>query len=339
MNYYLLKDFSKILKKNHQDVRTALGKDTNVMRVYDKAIEAIKVTVDIYANYALVQDYGDDEKTQDEIQAIIDTVSSSLYVAKDKVVYKKRKKGQENTFDETIEPLELKVIEDGASYFVELRKKADTGLYLDNYRARLLVKELSYSLSVLNLFAYTGAYSVEAARGGAKRVVSVDTSRLSLDIARRNMKENGFFLPSFDFIQEDVKKYLGSCNEKFDLVIFDAPSFSNAHKGRRENFDIQKDHVPLLKQISLILNKEGIVLFRTNLSSFNLDRENLSEYKIFNYTKEMVSPGFTRKSQVVKTYVLKAYNIKKKYYGEKNGIIQKNKRILFTKDKRQKNKY
>lgn len=316
---YLLKDFGKILKSNYQQVRTELGRETNVMRVYDRALDSLKFTVDLYQDYTLVCDYGETRLSDDIIDKLKSVIASNLYVSKSKIIYKHRAKGCE-FLPETSNPIELLVKEDGALFNVELSQKMDTGLFLDNNRSRALIKELSFAKSVLNLFSYTGAYGVSASRGGAVRVVNVDTSQSALEIAKKNMEINGYTGPLFEFIRCDTFEYLLSCkDQEFDIIIFDAPTFSNSHNGRRGNFDVQKDHVKMLKECKRILKKDGIVLFRTSLSTFKLDSGHLSDFKIFNYTAEMLSPGFTRKSQKVLTYILRPYNTKtEKHFNNKD---------------------
>lgn len=309
---YVIKDFGKILKSNHQKLRSELTKSTNAMRVYEKCLEALKFSVDLFANWAVITDYTDsgfDEQTLDKIKS---TIASNLYISKDNIIYKHKKKGVE--FIGLENPVNIQIKEDDAIYNLELAQKQDVGFFLDNYRARLLIKELSFGRRVLNLFSYTAAYSVQAARGGAEKVVSVDTSQSALNIAKQNMKDNNFIGDNFEFIQKDVFEYLETVKPSyFDIIIIDAPSFSNAHGGRRANFDIQKDHIRLIECAKKALRAEGVIFLRTNLSTFRLDSDKLSDFKIFNYTREMLSPGFSKKSQIVKTFVLKLYG-KRKYY-------------------------
>jgi 23S rRNA (cytosine1962-C5)-methyltransferase len=113
-----------------------------------------------------------------------------------------------------------------------------------------LVREQSAGKKVLNLFAYTGSFSVYAAAGSAREVVTVDLSNTYLKWAQRNMELNGFTDPSkYQFIQADVKQYLKTITASYyDIIIMDPPTFSNSK--RMDDFlDIQRDHVELYKRI------------------------------------------------------------------------------------------
>jgi 23S rRNA (cytosine1962-C5)-methyltransferase len=107
-----------------------------------------------------------------------------------------------------------------------------TGFFLDQRDNRARVEKLSRHASVLNLFAYTGGFSVYAARGGAKEVVSVDLSAPALEAAVRNMEHNGLTVPH-ETIAEDafeVLAHMESQKRLFDVVIIDPPMFAHNEK-------------------------------------------------------------------------------------------------------------
>ena len=107
-----------------------------------------------------------------------------------------------------------------------------TGFFLDQRDNRARVEKLSKGKSVLNVFAYTGGFSVYAARGGAKEIISVDISAPALEAARRNMAHNKLTVPH-ETIAEDAFEVLarmGSQKHFFDLVIIDPPMFAQSEK-------------------------------------------------------------------------------------------------------------
>jgi len=121
----------------------------------------------------------------------------------------------------------VRILEDGASFEVDLVRSQKTGLFLDQREMRRLVKELAAGRRVLNAFCYTGGFTVAALRGRASRVVSVDTSEPALELARRNAGLNGFHLPPDAFVAADVFHMLRQENlEVFDLIILDPPAFA-----------------------------------------------------------------------------------------------------------------
>ena len=319
MDNYLLRELGRNLKKNRDNLRHILGRDTDVMRVYDREFSNLDFIIELYANYAVVKDYSKEELSEDEKTSLISVIASNLYIPKNNIIYKYISSKSSFVSNYT-EAIKIKVKESSIIYNVELAQKIDTGIFLDNFKSRLLVRELSFNQDVLNLFAYTGGYSVNAAYGGAKSVVSVDTSQTALDVAKLNMEENGFVKDMFMYIKMDVKEYLKNAKKSsFDLIVFDAPSFSNGHKNRRETFDVQRDHVECLILCARLLKKGGIVLFRTALSSFKIDMDNLKNFRVLNYTAEMVSPGFSHKHPAVKTFALRLLEQKKIFKMKKRG--------------------
>ena len=102
------------------------------------------------------------------------------------------------------------------------------------------VGENSKNKAVLNLFAYTGAFSIYAARGGATKTVTVDTSNTYLDWAEDNFKLNKIEKGEHQFVKYDAIKYLADASKAkkqfFDLIIIDPPTFSNS-KSRQDIFD------------------------------------------------------------------------------------------------------
>jgi 23S rRNA (cytosine1962-C5)-methyltransferase len=119
--------------------------------------------------------------------------------------------------------------EHGVEYEVALGDGLSVGLFLDQRDNRGRVRAWSKDRSVLNLFAYTGAFSVAAASGGAKRTVTVDASGPALARARAQLARFG---SEHEIVRADVFEYLESARERFDLVIVDPPTFSTTKTSR-----------------------------------------------------------------------------------------------------------
>ncbi|MCI7607444.1 MAG: class I SAM-dependent methyltransferase [Spirochaetales bacterium] len=300
MEEYLKKDFGKILKSQGLEARRWMkNTDSDVCRVYDRLLEGLELTVDIYGPYARIMDYQDEARGDDEITEIIDIVSRFLYIERDKVIWKERKKreGREQ-HEKGTEECPVIVKENGLSFECELKKYVDTGLFLDMAENRRLLMEMSQNQRVLNIFSYTSSFSVYAAKGGAESVESVDLSNVYTAWSRRNLERNGFLDESkYKVVAEDARSFLERAVEekrRYDIVIFDPPAFSNSHKA--EDFDVKKDHVPFLAAIWKILSDDGIVLFSENLSGFGLDRNILNPwYEIKEITKEVTAMNFSTK--------------------------------------------
>ncbi|RYY56187.1 MAG: methyltransferase domain-containing protein, partial [Chitinophagaceae bacterium] len=177
---------------------------------------------------------------------------------------------------------EFMVQENGLNFLVNLSDYLDTGLFLDHRVTRQLLRGLSHGKRFLNLFAYTGSFSVYAAAGKAARVTTVDLSKTYLAWAERNMKANDFYDASKQaFVHADVVQYLKDLPDgSYDLIVLDPPTFSNSK--RMETFlDIQSDYVELVNDCMRILAPGGMVFFSTNRRDFEMDASaiNASEVK------------------------------------------------------------
>jgi len=180
----------------------------------------------------------------------------------------------------------ITVLENNLKFQVNLTDYLDTGLFLDHRITRKMVMDQSKDKRVLNLFCYTGSFSVYAAAGGAKSVTSVDLSKTYLAWAEDNFVINLFKdKDKFSFVHADVKQYLKTLlPNSFDLVIMDPPTFSNS-KRMKDFLDIQRDHVELINDVIAATSPGGMIYFSTNFSRFVLDKENIKAVEIKDITK------------------------------------------------------
>ncbi len=170
--------------------------------------------------------------------------------------------------------------ENDHKFLVNLSDYLDTGLFLDHRESRQWIQNLSKNKIVLNLFAYTGSFSVYAAAGEALKTYSVDLSKTYCDWMRKNMDLNGFppeqhwiyKMDSFEFLRYAKRK-----NLSFDIIIIDPPTFS---RNKGATFHVQKDHVNLLQQANEVLAPDGFVLFSNNFQDFRLHEKELNNFQI-----------------------------------------------------------
>ncbi|NCB01252.1 MAG: hypothetical protein EOM67_03675 [Spirochaetia bacterium] len=309
MKDFVVKDFGKLLKRNALETRRVMKEfDTNVMRVYNLNLEELPVTVDMYASYARITDYSDIAFSDEDEKLICDIVSRYLYVEPDKVIYHKREKREKGEQHTTLqdESLLVNVRENGLSFIVDLTKRIDTGLFLDQMITRKSLMESCKDLDVLNLFSYTGAFSVYAAAGGAKSVVSVDLSSTYSDWCEKNLAENGFSGEQYKVVTMDALSFIAAeklSGKKYDIIIFDPPSFSNSRKMEKD-FDVQRDYLSLIKSMHALLVSKGTLLFSTNLSSFKFDKHRIQGYQVREITKENAAPGFSVKKNSLRSWIL-----------------------------------
>lgn len=302
---YREKDLQKIVKNNRNELRPLFSNfGTDSYRVYDRNIADLPITIDMYGNAALINDYREDEQASPTPEKLRALAASSLYLPEDRINYIHRKKKDEDLFKGTEQSLIIK--ENFLRFHVELGKRLDTGLFLDHAVTRTLIQSESQQRDVLNLFCYTGSFSVYAAAGRAQRVVSVDLSSNYLSWAKKNMELNKFFGKRYEYVQQDCKTYLEEAirrKEQFDLIILDPPSFSNSRK-MENTFTIQRDHVDFLKQCCTLLKPGGAVVFSTNLTEFKLDAKLNQRFFVKSITKETIPPGFSSKKPVHYCWIL-----------------------------------
>jgi len=129
---------------------------------------------------------------------------------------------------------ELTVLENGHKFIVNWVEGQKTGFFLDQRENRALVGRYAASRSVLNLFCYTGGFSIYALAAGAENVESVDSSARAISLVDRNVQENGF-ADRHTSLCADAIEYLGKVPEgKYDLIIVDPPAFAK-HRGVLKN--------------------------------------------------------------------------------------------------------
>ena len=296
---YMDKDFGKILKNNAQTLRhDLLEKGTDCFRVYDRNLSRYPVTVDLYGRYAKVTDYGKDPMSDEVRESCLDICARMLYLDAPNVVYAFRAKRTDRSQHEKTdsEAVVTTVKENGLLFKVDLTTYVDTGLFLDHAVTRQLIRERSANADVLNLFSYTGSFSVYAAAGLANSVTSVDMSATYTKWAEENLAANGYSGDLYKCICMDAAKFIRQAEKdglKYDIIIFDPPSFSNSHK-MDGDFDVARDYSLWVKNLLKILKKTGIILFSTNLGSFQMDRRRLRGLSVKEITGLVAAPGFVK---------------------------------------------
>jgi 23S rRNA (cytosine1962-C5)-methyltransferase len=268
-------------------------------RVYDHDLPEFPFCIEIYETNLYVAEYnrrhGMPEEEHDQwMEESLEVISEVLQISKDNIFLKLRQRkpgrlGQYQKFDEVQHEFEVR--ENELKFIVNLSDYLDTGLFLDHRVTRQMVQKECAGKKVLNLFAYTGSFSVYAAAGGAKKVVTVDLSKTYLQWAERNYKLNGFAVttkPADDgglFIHADVMQFLATIPPgHFDVIVMDPPTFSNSK--RMEDFlDIQRDHVILINQCLTALSPGGVLYFSTNSKKFVLDNSRINSSQVKDITK------------------------------------------------------
>lgn len=169
-------------------------------------------------------------------------------------------------------PAEISIQEHGIRYLVDIRQGHKTGFYLDQRDNRVFLSSMSKGVEMLNCFSYTGGFGLAAMAGGAKRVINIDSSAQSLQLAARNAQENGFDSASFSCIEADVFSKLRELYQEkhsFDLIVLDPPKFidnkQQIDKGARAYKDINLQAFKLLRPGGLLFTFSCSGLMPTSL--------------------------------------------------------------------------
>ncbi len=269
-------------------------------RLYERDIPEIPLVVDRYEDALHIAEF---ERPHDRTAAehadwldfMVRTAAETLDVPRELTFLKHRARQRGAKQYERVDRREaLRVVNEGGLKFqVNLSDYLDTGLFLDHRQTRAMVRDLAEGKNFLNLFAYTGAFTVYAAAGGASKTTSVDLSATYQDWTTENLKLNGLSGPQHRFMRSDAGEFLASLAEgvQYDLAVVDPPTFSNS-KSLEHDWDIQRDHAALLQQVIAHLSPEGLIFFSTNSRRFKLDEAALAGVTIREISKQTVPEDF-----------------------------------------------
>src|SRR6266852_3047889 len=190
---------------------------------------------------------------------------------------------------------EQAVREGDLEFWVNLTDYVDSGLFLDHRLTRARIRSEARGKQFLNLFSYTGSFTVYAAAGGAASTTSVDLSRAYLDWAKRNLALNRLDHGKHAFIQADVLEWIEEARgNAYHLILLDPPSFSASKKMRRA-FEVQRDHASLLERATALVAAGGSLYFSTNFRGFRLEFRPPAGFGLEELTPDSIPEDFRRK--------------------------------------------
>tara|TARA_R110002033_G_scaffold14720_3_gene42598 strand:- start:1561 stop:3726 length:2166 start_codon:yes stop_codon:yes gene_type:complete len=304
--------FANRLQKNAKKLKKWVEKNKiQCYRVYDADMPEYSVAIDVYDNWAHVQEYQapksvDPEKAKQRLFEVMSAIPTALNISESNVILKQRQrqtgKEQYEKFDQTKH--EMIVEEYGCEFIVNLKDYLDTGLFLDHRPVRKLIQDKANGVRFLNLFCYTATASVHAGQGGARSSLSVDMSNTYTEWARRNIELNEFSDRHHQVERADCIEWLKQSRDKFDLIFMDPPTFSNSKK-MADILDIQRDHGELVRLAMARLARGGELIFSNNYRRFVLDEALEQEYDVKNITRETLDPDFDRNDKIHQCYIIK----------------------------------
>lgn len=245
-------------------------------RVYDRDIPEYPFSADIYEDHMILtefaneaiqgrRDYAEWKKQASEIfRSTFDIRAENMHT-KSRV---RRAEGEQ--YEKLSEGKRVIAHEAGLKFAIYPDNWLDVGLFLDHRNLRATVREAAAGKKVLNLFCYTGSFSVYAAAGAADLVHSVDLSTRYTGIAEENLKLNELGKVAHEIFKIDAREFLLSATPGFyDIIVCDPPVFSKSRKQERD-FDVLRDHVQLVRDCLKALKSDGVLYFSTNFRKFRI---------------------------------------------------------------------
>ncbi len=290
------------LHKNLKHLRKWLKKEEiNCYRAYNADLPEYAVAIDVYGTNIHIQEYQAPKtieiaKAAERLQDVFAVVEEVFQASRDKIFYKKRMRQKGKTqYEKQEDQYQFFTVEEGGHKFLtNYVDYLDTGLFIDHRITRSIIQQQAKGKHFLNLFAYTGSATVYAAAGGAQSTTTIDMSNTYLDWAKRNMRINGYNQSSHQFVRADCIDWLQKIhNESYGLIFIDPPTFSNSKK-MEDVFDVQRDHVQIIKDAANLLDDDGLMIFSNNYRGFKLDKSLETDFKVKNITAQTIPKDFER---------------------------------------------
>jgi 23S rRNA (cytosine1962-C5)-methyltransferase len=279
---------NRLARNDRHWSRWARRQGIQCYRIYDRDVPQFPLVIDHYGAHIHLQEFDTGwQQTEAEHAAWVGAVEAvaaeTLGLTPDQIHFKRRERQRGAAQYQKLRDAadEFVVAEGGLRFLVNLDSYVDTGLFLDHRKTRGLVRELAVERRFLNLFAYTGSFTVYAAAGGALQSESVDLSNTYLEWAGRNLRLNGHDLLRHKLVHADAFAYLegaARAGKQFDLIVLDPPSFSNS-KRMQDVLDVQRDHPRLIAGCMRLLSARGELIFSTNRRQFELDSGVIETYR------------------------------------------------------------
>ncbi len=298
--------FANRLRKNLKRMEKWRRREgIHCFRVYDADMPEYAVAVDCYEGAVHVSEYAapasvDDDDARRRLAEVMQACSVVFEVPLKAIALKERRRQRGRAQYERQAPTgnTMEVREGQAKVLVNLYDYLDTGLFLDHRPVRLDIAARARGKRFLNLFCYTAVATVHAGLGGARHTTSVDMSHTYLKWARRNLSLNGLSEARHRTEQGDARRWLAECDEQFDLILLDPPTFSNS-KRMEDVLDTQRDHAELIEQAMHCLSGDGLLIFSTNKRGFSLDESLMERFAVEDRCAWSLDEDFKRRSKPI----------------------------------------
>ncbi len=293
------------VKKRYKHLRKRYHRQNlEIFRLYDWDIPEIRAVVDWYAGHLVIGEYSRKQSQKNWLPIMGQAVAKMLQVPKNKLHLKIRRSGfKEGKRYNRINTINKKIAmsERDLTFLINPTDYVDTGLFSDHRNTRQMVKERVKDKTFLNLYCYTGSFTCYAAKGGAKKTVSVDRSETAISWVKENLELNGLYGPHHTLIQKDTLDFLAAATpeyQNFDLAVVDPPSYSTT-RVTGQHFDIAKEHPRMLNAVFKRMKPGATVFFSTNHQNFNLKTTHLLPTNITEITHKTIPEDYENKRKQI----------------------------------------
>lgn len=302
-------DFTNRLQKNMQALKKWASKENiHCLRLYDADLPDFNIAVDLYGDRLHVQEYAppksiDPEKAKKRFNLALAGIRAVTGLTRDAIFIKTRARQEGKTqYSKQSTVSKRFIVQEGrAKILVNLTDYLDTGLFLDHRQMRLRIAAEAKGKHFLNLYSYTSTASLHAALAGAASTTSVDLSNTYLNWSKENFVLNGLTVDHADeqhqFFASDCFEWLKEGHEQYDLIFIDPPTFSNSKKFYG-TFDVQRDHISLIKRAMNRLTTEGTLYFSNNYRGFEMDEEIEAMFDVKEISNETIGADFKRNQKI-----------------------------------------
>lgn len=298
----MIEDLVNRLRKRQKHLRKwARRRDITCYRLYEKDLPDQPLIIDWYDGDVVVWTLERKRNETEEqehawIEAVCQSIVHALDINEDQLFLKQRQRQKGKRQYERYGRLEsTKTVSEHKLLFeVNLSDYLDLGLFLDHRPLRQMLRQDVAGKRVLNLFCYTGSFSIYAADGGAAHVCSVDLSNTYLDWLERNIALNNQDSQLHEIKRGDcieVLHNLASSPQKFDVIICDPPTFSNS-KTTDKDFIVQERHAELIHLCMRCLDPHGTLYFSTNFRKFQMDDDITRSFTISDISEKTIPEDF-----------------------------------------------
>ncbi len=309
--------FVNRLRKNFKPLQKwAKNEAIGCYRIYDADLPEFSMAIDLYESeqrHVHVQEYRapasiDRSLAAARLSAAVEVLPDVLGCDSQHIhIKQRRRQSGRSQYGKRHEGGETHIINEfGSRFEVNLEDYLDTGIFPDHRKIRFWIRQRAKAKRFLNLFAYTGTATVHAAAGGALSTTTVDMSAAYLAWAQRNLALNDCAAGKHEFLREDCLKWLDQRPNPapYDLILLDPPTFSNSAKMERD-WDVQRDHVSLIRRTMRLLHPDGLLIFSNNFRRFRLMEKGLERFSIDNKTRASIPRDFSRNPKIHQCFFIR----------------------------------